>query len=253
MLKLLEKKLLEILSIRCYCAICLIIIDIKEKMKITIIYDNETLNKDLVADWGFACLVEAQGRTILFDTGAKGNILLENMKSLNIDPRSIEIIVISHAHWDHTDGLADFLKENNRVSLYIPSSYSVPSDAASEIIVVKEPIEICEGVFSTGELKGDEKSLYGDEPEQSLIVDTDKGNVVIAGCSHPGVRNILEAASSYGKVYALVGGLHDFSEFDLLKGIEIVCATHCTEYKAEIKTLYPETYTGGGAGVILEI
>ena len=73
-------------------------------MKITIIYDNETSRRDLTPDWGFACLVEAHGKNILFDAGANGAILLDNMKNLNIDPESIEIIVISHAHWDHTGG-----------------------------------------------------------------------------------------------------------------------------------------------------
>jgi len=123
-------------------------------MKITIVYDNETSRRDLTPDWGFACLVEAHGKNILFDTGANGAILLDNMKNLNIDPESIEIIVISHAHWDHTGGLADFLRENSSVRLYIPSSYNIPPDSAREVITVKEPMEICEGIFSTGELQG---------------------------------------------------------------------------------------------------
>ena len=222
-------------------------------MKITIIYDNETSREDLRADWGFACLVEAHGKNILFDTGAKGTILLENMKKLDIEPSSVSDVVISHAHWDHTGGLADFLKENSNVRLYIPSSYSVPSDSAREVIVVKEPIKIREGVFSTGELQGSEQVPYGDEIEQSLVVNTDKGQVVIAGCSHPGVRNILEAASTHGRIRALIGGLHGFSEFDLLKGIDIICATHCTQFKAKIKSLYPDTYIEGGAGRIIDI
>ncbi|MEA3487252.1 MAG: MBL fold metallo-hydrolase [Thermodesulfobacteriota bacterium] len=222
-------------------------------MKITIVYDNETSRKDLIPDWGFACLVEAHGRTILFDTGSNGDILLDNMKSLNIDPEFIEIIVISHAHRDHTGGLAGVLRENNNVSLYIPSSYSIPPDSAREIIAVKEPMEICEGVFSTGELQGSEQVSYGDEIEQSLVVNTDKGQVVIAGCSHPGVKNILEAASTHGRIHALIGGLHGFSEFDLLKGIDIVCATHCTQFKAKIKSLYPDRYIEGGAGRIIDI
>jgi 7,8-dihydropterin-6-yl-methyl-4-(beta-D-ribofuranosyl)aminobenzene 5'-phosphate synthase len=222
-------------------------------MKITIIYDNETSRRDLTPDWGFACLVEAYGKNILFDTGAKGDILLDNMKKLGIKPSSIDDVVISHAHWDHTGGLADFLRENSNVRLYIPSSYSIPPDSAREVIVVKEAMEICEGIFSTGELQGFEQLPYGDEIEQSLVVTTDRGQVVIAGCSHPGVRNILEAASIHGRIRALIGGLHGFSEFDLLKGIDIICATHCTQFKAKIKSLYPDTYIEGGAGLIIDI
>ena len=222
-------------------------------MKITIVYDNETSRRDLTPDWGFACLVEAHGKNILFDTGAKGDILLDNMKKLGIKPSSIDDVVISHAHWDHTGGLADFLRENSNVRLYIPSSYSIPPDSAREVIVVKEAMEICEGIFSTGELQGFEQLPYGDEIEQSLVVTTDRGQVVIAGCSHPGVRNILEAASIHGRIRALIGGLHGFSEFDLLKGINIICATHCTQFKAKIKSLYPDTYIEGGAGLVIDI
>jgi len=222
-------------------------------MKITIIYDNETSRKDLIPDWGFACLVEAHGRTILFDTGAKGAILLENMKKLDIEPSSVGDVFISHAHWDHTGGLSDFLKENSNVRLYIPSSYSIPPGSAREVIVVKEPTKICEGVFSTGELQGSEQSPYGNEIEQSLVVNTDMGQVVIAGCSHPGVRMILEAASIHGKIHALIGGLHGFNEFKRLKGIPVICATHCTQFKTEIKSMYPDEYIEGGAGRIINI
>ncbi len=220
-------------------------------MKITIIYDNETSRSDLVPDWGFACLVEAHGITILFDTGAKGNILLRNMEKLNIDPKSIEIIVISHGHWDHTGGLEDFLEKNRNIKLYIPSFYGIPSCAVDEAIEVKGPMQICEGVFSTGELQGETED--GIETEQSLVVHNDKGPVVIVGCSHPGVREILESASTHGKVHALIGGLHGFSEFDILKEIDIVCATHCTQYIAAIKSMYPDKYTEGGAGRIIEL
>ncbi|MCK4783053.1 MAG: MBL fold metallo-hydrolase, partial [Desulfobacteraceae bacterium] len=83
----------------------------------------------LKADWGFACLVEVYGKKILFDTGANGSILLENMKTLNIDPTVVEEIFISHAHSDHTGGLSDFLKINP-VKVYVPSSFKVPGGVA---------------------------------------------------------------------------------------------------------------------------
>jgi len=211
-------------------------------MKITIVYDNEVWKEGLKADWGFACLVEVYGKRILFDTGANGSILLENMKKLNIDPAVVEEIFISHAHWDHTGGLADFLKINP-VKVYVPSSFKVPDDAA-EIIEVKEARKIHDDIFSTGELEN---------IEQSLVVKTEKGLVVIAGCSHPGVENILSAASRYGKPYALIGGLHGFKEFDLVKDLELICATHCTQFKSEIKSRYPEKYIEGGAGKVIEL
>ena len=213
-------------------------------MKVTIIYDNETSRKDLRADWGFSCLVEAHGKRMLFDAGAKGEILLGNMKKLNIEPSSIDVVVISHADWDHTGGLSDFAKENSEATLYIPPSYRMPPDSAGEVAVVEEPMEISEGIFSTGELRG---------VEQSLIVITERGPVVITGCSHPGVGDILDAASVHGKIYALIGGLHGFNEFERLDGIPMVCATHCTEFKEDIASRFPDTYIKGGAGRIIEI
>jgi len=74
-------------------------------MKITIIYDNEVWKEGLKADWGFSCLLEAYGKKILFDTGANGSIIHDNIEKLNIDHTTIEEIFISHAHWDHTVGI----------------------------------------------------------------------------------------------------------------------------------------------------
>jgi len=213
-------------------------------MKITIIYDNETIREDLIADWGFACLVEAHGEKILFDTGANGDILLGNMKTLGIDPGSIDRVVISHAHWDHTGGLAAFLGTNRDVALYIPSSYRVQADAAREVVVVTGPLEIREGIFSTGELRG---------VEQALVVMTEGGPVVVAGCSHPGVGEILRAASAHGTVYALIGGLHGSTEFELMEKLGLVCATHCTEFKGEIASRCPDTCIEGGAGAVIDL
>jgi 7,8-dihydropterin-6-yl-methyl-4-(beta-D-ribofuranosyl)aminobenzene 5'-phosphate synthase len=58
-------------------------------MKVTIVYDNEAWQPGLEAAWGFSCLVEANGQRLLFDTGGVGAILLQNMETLNLDPRSI--------------------------------------------------------------------------------------------------------------------------------------------------------------------
>lgn len=213
-------------------------------MKITLIYDNEVHTRGLRSDWGFSCLIDREDTPrILFDTGSSGSILLHNMEELGLDPLSIGMVVISHAHWDHTGGLSHFLTRNREAKIYIPESCRAPKDA-EEVIRVKDGLEIWPGVFSTGELMG---------IEQSLAVSTEKGLAVIAGCSHPGVENILNAASQFGTPYALVGGLHGFSRFDVIKDLSIVCPCHCTQYKARIRSLYPQKYTDCGAGKIINI
>jgi 7,8-dihydropterin-6-yl-methyl-4-(beta-D-ribofuranosyl)aminobenzene 5'-phosphate synthase len=211
-------------------------------MRITIIYDNTVHTEGLTADWGFSCLVEASGKKILFDTGAKGDILLDNMKKLAINPSEIEMIFISHGHWDHTGGLSDFLLHNPAM-LYVPSTYE-PPDKAREIIRVAEPVRIDENIFSTGELA---------DIEQSLLVNTEKGIVIIVGCAHSEVKTILKSTFQPAKNYALVGGLHGFDDYDLIKELDRICPTHCTQHIAEIKSLYPEKYIEGGAGKIIEI
>lgn len=213
-------------------------------MRITVLYDNTVYRQDLTADWGFSCLVEIPpqgGRKILFDTGAKGSVLLSNMDKLNIDPRSIDEVFISHAHFDHVGGLSAFLNVKSDVTIYVPRSIR-GVHGVNRVVSVSEPLKIHEDVFSTGEL---------DSIEQSMAVKTDKGVVLVVGCSHPKMAHILEAASQFGKVYAIVGGLHGFSDFDLFRDFELICPTHCTQHKAKIRSLFPEKYIDGGVGQII--
>ena len=216
---------------------------ISNGVKITIIYDNEVAKQGLTADWGFSCLVEVKHiPKILFDTGTNGEILLSNMEKLEIDPTSIDEVFISHAHFDHTGGLSEFLKVNKKAKIYVPSSFSGLGDRM--VITITEPTQIHENVFSTGELEG---------IEQSMAVSSEKGIVLIVGCSHPYMGHILAAARKFGKIYGIIGGMHGFSELELFRDLELICPTHCTQHKAELKNLYPQKYIEGGAGKIIEI
>lgn len=216
------------------------------RIKITIIYDNNA-EKGLQADWGFSCLLENE-KTILFDTGANGRILLGNMEKLGINPKSIDEVFISHSHFDHTGGLAEFLGINEKVKIYIPSSFRGLKNR--DIVEIKEPLKIHADIFSTGELDG---------IEQSLVVNTEKGLAVITGCSHPGVDKIMERAKDIGrsigqtKIYAVIGGYHGFNKFDRLKELAYIGACHCTQYKEKIQALYPDKFKAIKAGTIIEI
>lgn len=211
-------------------------------VRLTIVYDNSALREGLRADWGFSCFVEARGRRILFDTGAMGPILLENLRMLGIDAREIRHVFISHDHRDHTGGLADLLRISTPI-VYVPASCREPR-GASQIVRIDEPTELFEGFYSTGELAG---------IEQSLLVGAKGGLVVVVGCAHPGVGRILEAASRWGEVRALIGGLHGFEDFELLKDLEIVCPTHCSRFKAELESRFPEKCVSGGVGRVIEM
>ena len=211
-------------------------------MKITLVYDNTACRKELQADWGFSCLVEIENTPrILFDTGTKGSILLSNLQKLGIESASIDEIFISHAHFDHIGGLSDILSLKCPDTLYVPASFRGVR-GAKEVVSISKPLKIHENVFSTGEL---------DNIEQSMAVKTEKGIVLIVGCSHPKMAHILEAASQFGDVCAVIGGMHGFREFELFKNLELICPTHCTQHISELKSLYPDSYIEGGAGKII--
>lgn len=209
-------------------------------MKLTILYDNTTDDARLIPDWGFACLVETEERRLLFDTGARGDILLSNMTVLGIHPQIIDGIFLSHDHWDHTGGLADMLKFIH-VPVYAPASCKTAA-GAPDVVWITHAQPVAKNLYSTGELKG---------VEQSLVIQKAGEVVVVAGCSHPGVPEILEAAAAFGRVTALVGGLHGFDEYEHLKGLRQVCPTHCTTHVREIAARFPEKYLPGGAGRVL--
>ena len=212
-------------------------------MRATIVYDNTSSRQELQADWGFACYIETADSRILFDTGARGNILLANLRQLGIEPVDVDEIFISHDHWDHTGGLAAFLEQNRDVKIYLPQALSEPVQAR-EVICNAPATQIGAGVYTTGVLE---------EIEQSLVVKTSRGLLLFAGCSHPSMSKILTAASQYGKLYGIIGGLHGFDNYDLLADLLLICPTHCTQHQNEIKAIYPQQYQQGGAGVVLEI
>ena len=217
-------------------------------LKITFVYNNEG-NPGFMTGWGFSCLVEYSGSKILFDTGCDGPELIFNMKKLGLDPKEIDTVVLSHQHLDHIGGLFTLLCLNKTLRVFVLSSFSskikehIKKNA--ECIEIKEGQEICKNIFTTGLIKGN-------PDEQSLLVKTKKGIVVLTGCSHPGVDRILGIAEHYGKVFAIIGGLHGFNDFNILKNIPLIGACHCTQYKQEIKEKFPNSFREIRAGDIIQ-
>jgi len=213
-------------------------------MKITIVYDNEVKNVGLRAGWGFSAFIESQEvPRLLFDTGADSPTLLHNMKELNIDPTSIETIVISHAHGDHTGGLSEILKMNEGAQLFLPSSFGKVFPGR-DVTMVEDAIGVCANIFSTGELEG---------IEQSLALKTNKGIFVVTGCAHPAMRSILSAASKFGKVYGIAGGFHGFRDFRLFESLSLIYPCHCTQHKKQILELFPGKASECGAGLVIQL
>jgi 7,8-dihydropterin-6-yl-methyl-4-(beta-D-ribofuranosyl)aminobenzene 5'-phosphate synthase len=238
----------------------------KSKVKISVIYDNNSISQELQADWGFACLIECEETKILFDAGEIGNILLSNIVRLNIDPHSIDILFLSHFHHDHSGGLKEFLKINPNVKVYYPQSFPVQlievikiSDATP--VPVSDFQEILTDIFTLGEIDGI-------IPEQSLAIRSSKGIVVITGCAHPGIINILEKTKECFQkelIYLVMGGfhLHKLTDEERTKtinkifdmGIQSIVPTHCSGDVAckMFSEKYGANYLEIGVGKILEI
>lgn len=179
-----------------------------DNLCITILYDNTAYFEELRADWGFACLIEGPEKTVLFDTGAKGDILMSNIESMSLDPVKVDVVVLSHQHWDHVGGLEAFLARNSNLTVLVLKSFpdeikKTVDGAGAELTEVSGPYEICSGVYSTG-------TMGTGIEEQSLIITTDKGTLVITGCAHPGIVEIVKKAKELTgqEILLVMGGFH---------------------------------------------
>jgi len=227
---------------------------------LTIVYDNYQYTPELATAWGFGCVVDSPEMRILFDTGGDGSLLLRNLAALGIDPASISVVVLSHIHGDHVGGLDEFLRVNPNVTVYVPATF--PSRmlagiraAGATVIPVSGPTRITASVSTTG-------PLPGPPPEQSLLVETPAGCVVVTGCAHPGVVRIVSRARQLGHepIYLVLGGFHlagaSSSALDeVLRGLESqgvqhVAPCHCSgrAIRERLREQYPSWYIESGVG-----
>ncbi len=252
-------------------------------LRITIL--STMLSDDGVGEWGFAALVEADGHRILVDTGARPDTVLTNVRELNLDLSDVREVVLTHNHADHVGGLLtlrrEFMKKNpDALSIVHVGKgifYSRPNSGKEDNVMIAlrkdyeatggkfvehdGPAELFPGAWLTGpvprpypernwlvtgKVQTPDGLVEDNIPEdQSLVLNTNKGLVVVSGCGHAGVVNTLTFAEKEfpsKPVYALVGGFHLFAATDdqldwtadKLKGfgVSYLIGAHCTGIEA---------------------
>jgi 7,8-dihydropterin-6-yl-methyl-4-(beta-D-ribofuranosyl)aminobenzene 5'-phosphate synthase len=254
-----------------------------KKVKITVL--STMLADDGIGEWGFAALVEADGWRILFDTGFRRNTVLKNAEELGIDLRTVTDVVLSHHHDDHVGGLMtlreavlertpkafatahvgrgifDQRRKGERdVNPMIPIRTAY--EATGGVFVVHDrPAELAPGVWITGPVPRvhPERNWSGTQKverdgawvedtlaeDQSLVVDTERGLVVLSGCGHAGIVNTIEHARTSirpAPIHAAIGGFHLFNATDeqlawtatklSAAGLQQFFGGHCTGLEA---------------------
>lgn len=201
----------------------------------------------------------------MFDTGGAGQSLLSHMEILGMDPEQIDTVFLSHIHGDHTGGLWELSAHKKDLEVYIPQSFPIGFGEAAarhgcRVVRISSPREISPGVFSTGEM-----GIW--TKEQSLILDGDRGAIVLTGCAHPGIIGIMKRTKALiaGGIHLVMGGYHLFSthEWEIIEviedfkenGVERVCPCHCTGDSAMsiFRKSYGQKYVEGGVGRVIGV
>ena len=215
-------------------------------LKMTVLIDN-IASEPLCAEWGLSIFIEADNNKILLDTGAS-ELFAQNAQLLNISLEDINFAVLSHAHYDHADGMETFFSKNQSAPFllshrcyencyglkegelhYIGIKPGIMEEYAKRIKYINGAAKISDGIWLVPHRKADYSSfavsndLYISDGnchipddfghEQSLVFETEKGLVVFNSCSHTGMINILadiEEMLGRNDVYAYIGGLHLF-------------------------------------------
>jgi 7,8-dihydropterin-6-yl-methyl-4-(beta-D-ribofuranosyl)aminobenzene 5'-phosphate synthase len=266
--------------------------------RVTILVDAFGRPSALRLDWGFSAFVEYGGKRILFDAGNNTDIFAHNIRALGVDLTRLDFVVISHRHGDHTDGLRHLLRVNPRVRIYAPNDEhfggptpahfyrraapSLPSHMRyfggvppevvphgsvwneANLVRVSSVTEIAPGIRL---IPAGSHERGNGIPELSLSIRTSRGQVMFVGCSHPGIENILEAASAESqRVRIIFGGLHwvTMPEAEIERSavalrdrwrVEEVAPGHCTGEPAfaVLQRAFGDRYRYAGVGTVIEL
>ena len=230
-------------------------------MRFSIVFDNYRANEKLESFWGFSCMINDN---FLFDSGSNGRALVRNMVKMGFDIERLKYLFISHPHWDHIGGIDSVVDINRNLTLYLPDSLSKLyikdlKTLSKEVKVINEyPRRLFDGFYTTG--------VMHPVGEQSLVIDEGEFGIVVVGCSHPGITNIVKRAKEIlnKPVLYVIGGFHLFrsKEEEIIEvvkemknlGVEYVTPTHCTGDLAieMFKEEYKENYIPGGVGRVIE-
>ena len=233
-------------------------------LRLSIVFNNLPHDPKCRLGWGFGCLIQGLEKCILFDTGSSGDTLLHNFKTMHLQPEDIDIVVLSHAHFDHTGGLASLLEINPRVTICAPQdtaqSLQRQLSPPTKVVMVSQPRQLGAHVFSTG-------SMGTGLQEQALIIDLPPGLVIVTGCAHPGVTNIVRRAKEISDrpIHLLVGGFHlmdrspqQVAEIaDELASLDVkhIAPSHCTGKTAieYFQSIWGSRFVDSGCGAKISI
>ena len=212
-------------------------------MKLTVLTDNNTrIDAYYLGEPGLCYLLEDEGRRILLDTGYS-DVYVRNAAALGVDLRSVDTVVLSHGHDDHTRGLLSFPATHGRPMLYAHPDVFRPKRSGGELIgsplsrelaaqrfdlrLTAEPAAVTSRLTFLGQIPrtqpfeescalGEVLGENGWEPDylqddSALVYRGEEGLTVITGCSHSGICNIIEYASKVcGKerIAGVIGGFH---------------------------------------------
>lgn len=231
-------------------------------MKLTIVVDNYSNPEkpELLSDWGLSIYINAYGKNILFDTGRSIEVFRNNVERLNIDLTKLDYIIISHEHGDHTGSLryvGEVCKEKKILYLPSPSKLADKLKKYFEVYEVKDDLVIHSKIHIT---------YFGTSfiPEQSLVIELNDSLIMIVGCSHPGIVNMVNyVVNKFRKrIKLLIGGFHLFPVGDIEEivrkliefNIEKICPIHCSgdTIRNYLQLKYPNNYLNGYVGVEIE-